>query len=170
MSAEEERLNFYKCDEGLQRLKKFLLEIGANKPLCLNAFCRKTHGRLWIYCIDDAVAGLTIQLSSSGVSIYHAGFSVGYLDENKRFFPSLELGWELALSKTVPDRMMITLSESQEREFIFGRVIRLGDRAPSLGEYLLVLNKKGEFLGWGKIIKGTLHPVSDVGAYIRFKE
>ncbi|MGC9115703.1 MAG: hypothetical protein ACP5HH_06870 [Fervidicoccaceae archaeon] len=170
MSDEEKELSSLSCEEGRVSLEKFLREMNVKLPRCSDFFCRRSGRKLWVYCIEDELKEIVAHLIVERERIYHAGFLAGYIEEGGRFVPSLELGWELATRGAVPGELIVMLNEAEEKEFIFGRSVPVPGLPRNRKDLLLVLNKRGEFLGWGKVLRGSIFPVADIGSYIRSKD
>jgi len=167
MPSKEERVKVFDCDAGKELLQKFLRQIGAAWRDCERILCRRSGNRVWIYCVDQQPAEIAELLASAGRDPYHAGMMAGYIDERGEFVPSLELGWELIASKAVGSSAAVVLDEKEERDFIFGKAVKLSGNYPRSRGMLLVVNRRGEFLGWGRTAGKMLVPIADIGLYLR---
>lgn len=157
------------CAEEREKLFAFLRELGIRSFECRNLVCLSSSDRTRIFCAEDPVFELALSLYKVGENIYHVGMLLGHI-RNNVFIPSLELGWKLAEIGAIPHNSIVVLSSELEREFTFGRTIRLDGKTRFSPEIVAVFNERNEFLGWARFSGSSLTPIIDVGSYIRFRD
>ncbi len=156
--------------------QKFLGEIGVNER-DIGSVIVALGARRGDYVEVYAPPSRELLKAAIGIgvdNIYSMGLYVGMMAPRKWFKPSLPLAHKLApLCKS--KAKCVAVDEAGERFFLYGRSV-LGERVPGWKPGLvLVLNRRGEALGWGRGIianiggvkRRLLEPVWDLGWYLR---
>ncbi len=155
------------CKEAL-RLKSLLNEsLGVDLTELLNCklYCVSRGNSKTIYCIDSKLENFTREKSLLE-NVVHLGILVG-TSNTTGLKPSIHLALILSTYKSKLRKGMVILYGGAALRFIHGKPVSKGFEVLGSSKMYLVLNEKGDPLGWGYIAKCTLHPIIDIGWFLR---
>ena len=173
MRHKERRVRLRPLTRGEARiLRRFAEDLGvdpaavAARPAALEV---PGGGYSDVFDLPGWALGAAEALGARGLPVYSSGFYVGML-AGGRLKPSLPLAWRL--SRLCPLKPICHVIDSEgERFFLYGKPVLAGHIIQAAQGLGVVVNEKGEALGWGvvKAKRGEplLAPLADLGWYLR---